>query len=104
MSEEEIETKAKELVELGAHFSKLLAKKAVREGKYEKCKTIALRNIADMSSSKEGATTWPCHKCRGYLIKRINRLTKESFMACTNYPACTYTQKDDITTTDKTLE
>jgi len=96
MTPEEVEIKAKELVDIGVYPSVFQARKAVLDGKYEKYKTIAMRNIMEMSSVKNGATVWPCPKCKGFLIKRKNKMTKETFLACTNYPTCKYTQKDDI--------
>jgi ssDNA-binding Zn-finger/Zn-ribbon topoisomerase 1 len=42
-------------------------------------------------------TIWDCPKCTGKLIKRINKLTKQSFLGCTNYPECPYTQQAEAT-------
>ena len=37
-------------------------------------------------------TIWDCPRCDGKLVKRQNRMTKEPFLGCTNYPRCKYTQ------------
>jgi len=40
----------------------------------------------------EDITIWDCARCDGKLVKRQNKLTKEYFLGCTNYPKCKYTQ------------
>jgi len=40
----------------------------------------------------EDITIWNCGFCDGKLIKRINKVTGEQFLGCTNYPKCKYTQ------------
>lgn len=44
----------------------------------------------------EDVTIWNCPEClNGKLVRRTNRMTKEKFLGCSNYPNCTYTQKDE---------
>jgi ssDNA-binding Zn-finger/Zn-ribbon topoisomerase 1 len=40
-------------------------------------------------------TIWDCPKCgKGKLIKRKSK-TGNNFLGCTEYPKCTYTQKNE---------
>ncbi len=49
-----------------------------------------------MTHNDDDITIWDCPKCiDGKLIRRKNKLTKEVFLGCTNFPKCTYTQPDD---------
>jgi len=95
MMDDEDEKKAQELKALGCCPSIFVARKAVYQGKYEKYRDIAIKNRLEMASKNEkpGTTTWPCPKCKGMLIRRKNKLTKEIFLACDSYPLCRYTQK-----------
>lgn len=90
--------------------------------KFEKYKAIGLKRKQEQSQlelnptptpknkhTQKEVTIWPCPKCSpatlntdktntkittpGMLIKRTNSKSKESFLGCTNFPACKYTQK-----------
>jgi len=42
----------------------------------------------------DDVSIWDCPKCRdGKLIKRTNKIAKEDFLGCSEYPKCKYTQK-----------
>lgn len=44
---------------------------------------------------EDNVTTLDCPKCStGKLVHRINKLTKERFLGCSNYPTCKYTEKE----------
>ncbi len=34
-----------------------------------------------------------CPECGGFLVERVNRWNKTSFLGCNNYPSCTYPRK-----------
>jgi len=94
---EQLETMAQELKSLGVCPSIFEARKAVANGKYDRYKEIALKNIQELKNRQKETTIWPCPKCTGTgtLIKRQNKLTKENFFGCTNYPKCKYTQRQE---------
>lgn len=39
----------------------------------------------------DDVTIWDCPRCSGKLVKRKGK--HGHFLGCSNYPACTYTQK-----------
>jgi ssDNA-binding Zn-finger/Zn-ribbon topoisomerase 1 len=45
--------------------------------------------------SDEDITIWSCPICDGKLVRRKNKLTKETFLGCSNYPKCKYTQPNE---------
>jgi ssDNA-binding Zn-finger/Zn-ribbon topoisomerase 1 len=48
-------------------------------------------------SRDEDITIWDCPKCdKGKLVRRANRNTGEKFLGCSEYPACKYTQKEEV--------
>jgi ssDNA-binding Zn-finger/Zn-ribbon topoisomerase 1 len=74
------------------------ARKAVREGKYERYRKIAARNHVEAANFEslrlKGSTTFSCPKCgKGYLTARINKKDDSKFLGCTRFPLCKYTQK-----------
>jgi ssDNA-binding Zn-finger/Zn-ribbon topoisomerase 1 len=50
-------------------------------------------------------TIWNCPEkgCNGKLIKRKNKRTGLSFLGCTNFPRCRYTQRDETMDKDDLL-
>ena len=96
---DEVDAQVAELLRLGAFFNKFQARKAVLEGKYEKCRSIAARNHVEAScieinSKKKGASIWHCPRCKdGFLVVRENRKTGDKFYGCTNYPVCQHTER-----------
>jgi hypothetical protein len=97
-TDEQLERMAQELKSLGVCPSIFDARKAVLNSKYDRYKEIALKNIQELKNkqeTKKETTIWNCPKCTGALIKRQNKLTKEIFYGCTNYPKCKYTQREE---------
>lgn len=45
----------------------------------------------------DDTTIWDCHQpgCNSKLIKRKNKTDGSTFLGCTNYPECRYTQPDE---------
>lgn len=92
---EVIDAKAKELCDLNVCLSRGEARRVIMSGKFEKYKAIGLKLQKEKSQElpeKEGITIWPCPQCSGKLVKRKNKRSGESFLGCTNFPKCKYTQ------------
>jgi ssDNA-binding Zn-finger/Zn-ribbon topoisomerase 1 len=45
--------------------------------------------------SDDNVTIWDCTQCGGKLVRRKNRATGETFLGCSNYPKCKFTQPDE---------
>jgi ssDNA-binding Zn-finger/Zn-ribbon topoisomerase 1 len=95
---EDLDKRSKELCDLNVCLSRGEARRVIVSGKYEKYKAIGLKIQKERMEEieKEGTTIWPCPQCGdGKLITRSNKKTGESFLGCTNFPECKYTQKPE---------